>query len=216
MLRLLLLFSIAVGLSGCITTSMQGYADREQPTKPVARIIAYVAAPGALATSIQAKIQEEAQKHRVVAEDALNIFPPTRKYTDSEMRKGMAEAGVDAVLFINVGDTGVQREYAGTILSGQYTGSTVATGTMSTFGPTSTIAMNGTSSGTMTAVSSPTYRYRRQTTFAARLMEVSSGRNLWVGNGQVSAGGSLFVGDGANASSSASAIFEDLRQKGII
>lgn len=195
---------------------MQGYADRELPAKPVAHIIAYVAAPGPLAASIQSNVQEEARKRQVAAEDALNIFPPTRKYTDSEIRKGMAEAGADAVLFISVGDSGVQREYAGTILTGQYTGSTVANGTMNTFGPTATINMSGTSSGTMTAVSSPTYRYRRQTNFAARLMEVSSGRNLWVGNGQVNAGGSLFVGDGANASSSVAAIFEDLRQKGII
>jgi len=40
--------------------------------------------------------------------------------------------------------------------------------------------------------------------------------NLWVGNGQVRAGGLLFVGDGASASSSVAAIFDDLQGKGII
>ena len=41
-------------------------------------------------------------------------------------------------------------------------------------------------------------------------------RHLWVGNGQVNAGGLLFVGDGSSASTSVAAIFEDLQQKGII
>ncbi|MBR0850003.1 hypothetical protein JQ543_19785 [Bradyrhizobium diazoefficiens] len=214
--RSFFLVSMAICLSGCITTTMQGYADRDRPAKPVKRVIAYVAAQGPLSASLLSNIQEEARKHQVDAEDALNIFPPTRKYTDAEIRKGMAETGIDAVLFINVGDTGVQREYAGTILSGQYTGSSTSSGTINTAGSFSTVSMGGTSSGTLTATSTPTYRYRRQTNFTARLVEVSSGRNLWVGNGQVNAGGLLFVGDGANASSSVAAIFDDLQRKGII
>lgn len=214
--RFFILLSVVVCLPGCITTSMQGYADRNLPAKSVKRVVAYVAAQGPLAASLQANIQEEARKYQVDAEDALNIFPPTRNYTDAEIRKGMTEQGIDAVLFINVGDTGVQREYAGTILSGQYVGSSSSSGTINTGGSFSTVAMSGTTSGTITATSTPTYRYRRQTNFTARLVEASSGRNLWVGNGQVNAGGLLFVGDGANASSSVAAIFGDLQRKGII
>ena len=52
----------AVNLAGCLTTSMQGYADRELPAKPVSRIIAYFAGPGPLASSIQASVAEEAAK----------------------------------------------------------------------------------------------------------------------------------------------------------
>jgi hypothetical protein len=47
-------------LSGCITTSMQGYADRQLPVRPVQRIAAYVVAPAALAASFQSSIAEEA------------------------------------------------------------------------------------------------------------------------------------------------------------
>src|SRR5206468_8408322 len=77
-------------------------------------------------------------------------------------------------------------------------------------------AVNGASSGTMVATATPVYHYKRQTAFTARLLEANTGRNLWVGNGQVNAGGLLFVGDGANASSSVAAIFDDLQRKGII
>ena len=206
----------AISLSGCITTSMQGYADRQLPPKPVSRIAAYVAGPGPLVSSIQTSVSEEAKKHGLVAEDALLLFPPTRTYTSAEVQKGLASGGIDGVLIINVGDTGVMRQYAGTILSGQYSGSSIANGSINTFGNVSTVSLNGTSSGTMVATATPIYSYRRQTNFTARLLEPTTGRNLWVGNGQVSAGGLLFVGNGASASSSVAAIFNDLQSKGLI
>ncbi|WP_156937076.1 hypothetical protein [Bradyrhizobium sp. WSM2254] len=206
----------AMTLTGCITTSMQGYADRDLPSKPITRIVAYVAGPPGLASSIQATISEEGRKRGVVAEDAFALFPPTRTYTNTEIRQGLATNSIDGVLVLTVGDSGVQQQYAGTILSGQYSGSSVANGTINTFGNVSSVSLNGTSSGTVTATSTPVYHYRRQTAFTARLLEPSTGRNLWVGNGQVSARGSLFVGDGANASSSVGAIFDDLQRKGVI
>ena len=216
MVRLLCLTAVALSLSGCITTSMQGYADRELPTKRVSRIIAYVAGPPPLVSSIQASISDDAKERGVVAEDAFLLFPPTRTYSNAEIQKGLASNGVDGVLVINVGDSGVLRQYAGTILSGQYFGSTNASGTINTFGNVSTVSLNGTSSGTMVATATPIYGYRRQTAFTARLLDPATGRNLWVGNGQVNAGGLLFVGDKASASSSVAAIFNDLQRKGII
>jgi hypothetical protein len=196
---------------------MQGYADRQLPARPVSRIVAYVAGPNPpLVSSIQRSIAEEAHKRGISAEDALNLFPPTRTYSNAELQRGLAANGIDGVLVINVGDTGVQQQYAGTILSGQYQGSSSASGTANTFGNVSTVAVSGTSSGTMTATATPIYHYRRQTNFNARLLEPSTGRNLWVGNGQVNAGGLLFVGDGVSSSSSVAAVFDDLQAKGIL
>jgi hypothetical protein len=206
----------AATVSGCITTSMQGYADREPPAKPVQRVVTLVTAPGQLASSIQSSVTNEAAKRGVAAQDALQLFPPTRAYTDAEIRKDLARQGVEGVLLINVGDSGIMREYAGTVFSGQYSGSTVGDGTVTRMGNTGTVSVSSTSTGTMTATATPTYRYHLQTAFTARLIEAASGRNLWVGQGQVQAGGLLFVGDGANASSSVSAIFDDLQRKRII
>jgi hypothetical protein len=206
----------AASLSGCITTSMQGYADRQLPARPVSRIVAYVAGPNTLVSSIQRSVAEEARKRGIAADDALSLFPPTRTYSNAEVQQGLTANGIDGVLVINVGDTGVQQQYAGTILSGQYQGSSNASGTVNTFGNASTVSMSGTSSGTMTAAATPIYRYRRQTNFNARLLEASTGRNLWVGNSQVNAGGLLFVGDSASSSSSVAAIFDDLQAKGIL
>lgn len=203
-------------LSGCITTSMQGYADRDLPARPVKRIVTYVVAPVGLATSLQASIAEEAGTNGIAAEDAFALLPPTRTYTDADIRKALNQSGIDAVLIVNVGDTGVVKEYAGTFFQGQYSGTSDASGMVTRSGNMANVSLSGSSSGTMTGTATPINRYSRQTTFNARLIDVATARNLWVGSGQVSAGGALFTGNGANASQTASAIFQDLRTKKVI
>jgi hypothetical protein len=177
---------------------------------------AFVTAPGPLAASIQSSILDEAKKRGLIAEDAYVILPPTRTYTNAEIQRAFAQSGIDGVLVINVGDTGVQSHYAGTFFQANYSGSSSATGTATGFGNMSTVSLNGTSSGTMTGTSTPMYRYSRQTAFTARLVDPKTTRNFWVGNGQVSAGGLLFVGNGTSASNAIGAIFDDLQKKGLI
>jgi len=195
---------------------MQGYADRDLPARPIQRIAAYVVAPTALASSFQSSIAEEATKRGIGAEDAYALLPPTRTYNDAEIRKVLAETGIDAVLIINVGDSGVVKEYAGTFFQGQYSGFTDTSGTVTRTGNFSNVSLAGNSSGTMTGTSTPIHSYSRQTMFKARLVDPATGKNFRVGSGEVSAGGKLFVGNGSSASSSVSAIFDDLRSKKII
>jgi hypothetical protein len=207
---------MAILLSGCITTAMQGYADRDPPAQPIKHVVAYVVAPTALASSFQSSIVEQASKQGILAEDALILLPPTRTYNDVEIRKVFAETSVDAILIINVGDSGVVKEYAGTFFEGQYSGSTETTGTFSRAGNFGNVSLASNTSGTMTGTSTPIHRYSRQTVFKARLVDPTSGRNFWVGSGEVNAGGKLFVGAGTSASSAVSAIFDELRAKKII
>lgn len=212
----------ALSLAACSSTTMQGYADRDLPTKSIQHVAAYVAAPGPLAANMQASIAEEARKRGILAEDALTILPPTRTYTDAEVRKALAERGVDGVLLITVADSGVVSQYAGTIFQSSYSGVSSAGGTITQMGNTSTVSLSGTASGTAVGSATPTYRYSRQTQFTARLLEPASGRNLWVGNGEVDTSGGrglisrLMVSDGVSSSKSVSAIFEDLQKKGLI
>jgi hypothetical protein len=193
---------VAFGASGCTNTAIQGYADRNLPSKGIQHIAAYVAAATPLASSMEASIVEEARKRGILAEDALTILPPTRTYTDAEVRKALAERGVDGVLVIAVADSGVISQYAGTVFSASYSG--------------------GATSGTAYGSAAPTYRYARKTDFTARLVEPASGRNLWVGNGEVSTEGGkgllgrLTVTDGVNTSYAINAVFDDLQKKGLI
>jgi hypothetical protein len=210
------------GLVGCTSTSMQGYADRELPANTVQHIAAYVAAPLPLATSMQTSIQSEAGKHGALAEDAFNILPPTRQYSDAEVRKALTERGVDGVLVITVADSGVISQYAGTIFQSSYSGVVTANGTATQTGNMSTVALNGNVNGTTTGVTTPLYRVSRKTQFSARLTDPKSGRTLWVGNGEVDTRGGtglisrLMVSDTVSSSNSIRAIFDDLQKKGLV
>lgn len=207
---------LVLPLAGCVTTSMQGYADSAPPKHPVTRIAAMVAAPVGLRADIQRSLTEAANNHGVVATDALTILPPTRSYSDAEVRAQLKAKAIDGVLLLNVGDSGIQREYAGTIFQGQSFGTYNAEGTVSRFGNTSNVALSSTYSGSSFGTATPVHRYRRTTQFTAKLLDAETGRTLWVGGGQVSAGGLLFVGNGTSAASSTSAIFDDLATKGLI
>ncbi|MGH6790527.1 MAG: hypothetical protein ACRECC_12715 [Pseudolabrys sp.] len=212
----------AFGISGCVQTSIQGYADRELPSQTIQHLAVYVAAPGPLASTMQTNIVSEARKHGILAEDALTILPPTRKYTDAEVRKALVERNVDGVLLITVADSGVMSQYAGTIFQSSYSGTSLANGTITRTGNMSTVSVNGNYSGTGYGSATPTYRYSRHTAFSARLVEPKSQRNLWVGNGEVNTNGGkgiigrLVVADGVSSSNSISAIFDDLQKKGLI
>jgi len=194
-------------LGGCVTTSMQGYADLQPPSHPIQRIA--VVAPPALVVALAS----EAPKRGTFVEDGNAIVPPTRQYTDAEIRQILGARGIDGVLVVTVtGDTGARAQYAGTIFSGNYSGTSSANATV--IG--NTVTGTGVSFGTMTASATPVYNYSRAVAFQARLSDPKSGRNLWVGGGQTKAGGSLFMGDAVSASNAASAILADLQAKGLI
>jgi hypothetical protein len=194
-------------LGGCVTTSMQGYADLQPPPRSIQHIA--VIAPPALVSALV----NEASKRRVLLEDFNVVLPPTRQYTEAEIRKAMADQGIDGVLAVGVmDDTGVQERYAGTIVnsnySGTFSGNAMIVGNM--------IYGTGTSSGIETTTATPIYSYSRAVTWQARLSDPQTSRKFWVGSGQTRAGGALFMSDATNASDAASAIFNDLETKGLI
>ena len=165
---------------------------------------------------MQASLADEGAKLHVVVDDALTIFPPTRQYTDAEIKHELKDRGIDGVLIVNVGDSGVMQQYAGTMLSGSYSGLTTGMATANTYGGMTTASYQGMSSGSFIGSATPIYRSSRQTTFSAKLLDALTGRILWVGNGQIDASGKLFVGTDTSASKAAGAILTDWQTKGIV
>jgi hypothetical protein len=159
-------------------------------------------------------LASEAKNKGVLLEDALSFLPPTRQYTEAEIRQAMSARGVDGVLVITLtGDTGAQQQYAGTITTGNASavGTTMYGGGMAT----TSVSASGTS------VSTPVYRFSRAIAFEARLSDPQTSRKFWVGGGQTNSGGGGLVGaistsNGVNAASIASNIFNDLRAKELI
>jgi len=198
---------LACLISGCVTTSMQGYADLQPPAAPIQHIAAI--APPALI----AQLTIEASKRGIILEDANTILPPTRQYTEADVRKAMAAHGVDGVLVVNVtGDTGVRQQYAGTLVNSNSSGIASANGMV----VGNMIYGSGSYSGTTTSVATPIYHYSRNVGFEARLSDPVTSRKYWVGAGNTRAGGALFMADATSAADAASAIFNDLQSKGLI
>jgi hypothetical protein len=182
----------AITLSGCLT-SETGDAERMLPPRQVNRLVAFVAGPAVVASNLQTNISGEARRRGLVADNALALFPPTRNYTDADIRQALAARGVDGVLIINVGDAAVPRQYAGTILQGR----------------------SGVPSASAAAADSVN-GYPRATTFTARLIEPATSRNLWDGFGHVETGGIFTADDGSGAENAVAVIFDELQQKGIV
>jgi hypothetical protein len=202
LLRATWLALAAVTLSACASALVQGEGSLEAPVRPVSRLVAYVTGPDSVVASFQANIAVEAARHGLAAENALLLFPPTHAYADLEIRQGLAARSIDSVLIINVGDAGVQRQYAGTIFQGR-----------------SPIA-----SGPAEAAIASVYGYPRQTTFAARLLDTATGRRFWEGAGQFAENKGLFAENkglfsfdaGPTVSESVAVLFDDLQAKGIV
>jgi hypothetical protein len=202
LLRATWLALAALTLSACASSLVQGEGSPEAPVQPVSRLVAYVTGPNSLVSSFQANIAVEAARHGLAAENALLLFPPTHAYADLAIRQGLATRSIDGVLIINVGDAGVQREYAGTIFQGR----------------------SPVSSGPAEAAIASVHGYPRPATFTARLLDAATGRRLWEGAGQFGDNKGLFGQNkglfsfdaGPTVSESVAVLFDDLQAKGIV
>jgi hypothetical protein len=118
---------------------------------------------------MQASLASEAAKLHVIVDDAQAIVPPSRQYDDAEIKHDLKERGVDAILVVNIGDSGIEEHYVGTVLSGGFSGVESGTGTVNSYGGISTISYGGTVSGNSYAVASPIYRATVRRRFQPRL-----------------------------------------------
>jgi hypothetical protein len=190
-MRVFCLAAIAVALTGCLTSSAPD-AGRMAAIHPVSHFAAYVAAPPALAPRIRSSIVAEAGRRGLVAEDALALFPPSRSYVDADIRQVLAARAVDGVLIINVGETGVPRQFAKTMFRGPPVAPAAAA---------SVAAINGDPSST---------------SFTAELIEPAGARSLWNGSGIVDTGGAFSEDDGSGAALTIGALFDELQRKGFL
>jgi hypothetical protein len=184
-----------MALSGCGSALLQSETSPQLSPRPVKAIGAYVAGPNSLAGSFQANIAIQGTRHGLTTDNISALFPPTRAYTDAEIRQGLAARSIDSVMIIRIGDAPGQRQYAGTILQERSVGSG---------GPTAAAiaAVNGNPN---------------PSTFSARLVDVASGRKLWDGGeGQIASGAYSLFANGATVEDAVAALFDDLQDKGMI
>eukprot|EP01037_Dinobryon_pediforme_P019764 gene19764-20235_t len=206
-MRFLLGFLACLMLGGCASTAIQGYADPVPPAAPAASPAALVVAPPDLAVDTLASLVAEGGRRGLTVVDAQVLLPPTRTYSDAEIRKTLGNAKIASLLIVTIGYTSTHKEYAGTMLSAGFNADGGEDGkTRLTFANSAWAGAGR-------------HHELQKTNFSARLIEVASGRALWVGNGQVTAQSGSDLGalaDQISAKSAVAAIFKDMRAKGVI
>ena len=84
--------ALAFAVSGCVTTSMQGYADKVPPSQPIGHVAALVTAPLPLAQSMQASLVEakievvQVREQFLAAQERLKVASESVQQADEALR----------------------------------------------------------------------------------------------------------------------------------
>ena len=127
MIRIALVLSLGVVLSGCVTSTVTAFRDPAFATKRFGSIV--VIAQG---MTLENEVEVERQICVKIAPtpciSGKSILPPTRQYTAEEVEQYLARSGADGILLIGLLSDQSDTRYAGTVTTGS------ASGTMNFYG----------------------------------------------------------------------------------
>ena len=166
----LLMILITLLITGCVTTNVKGYTDREYNGYKIKKAV--VRAPNAgfaFGELLEGSLVEELNNAGVPAKSFLEMFPPTREWSNEQVAKELMEKGYDAILHVNLTGSDANEQTIGYINHG----------TASVYGNSASFSGSSTA---MTMVS-------RYTATHIKLYDVATGRVIWVGDANTKAGG---------------------------
>ncbi|WP_123769471.1 hypothetical protein [Vulcaniibacterium tengchongense] len=156
-----------------------------------------------LRTQIEERAAKALKEYGVETITERTALPPTREWTPQARVEVLSRLGVDSTLLIAVGARS----------------SEITPFAQQTFGTTN-ISGNATSNGTFNAQGqsqSTSYNLvvaKSSAEFSAILMEMSTGKTVWVGDIITKAGGTLFAGEKEDAKASVRGVIEGLEEDG--
>jgi len=189
----LALAAAALALAGCANTKLTAYTDPAFQNAPYRSFVAH-ATNADLETQrlFSSEACEALRSRKAICTPALEIFPPTRKYTDDEVTETLQARGVDGYLLIAIG---------GGSSSSQYLGSQSL----------ATVNAYGTS---ISSTNIATYSHSRHQAYDLILIDAATQKRAWIGGARVSGQGALNVTDEAFASSLSIELVTALRKAG--
>jgi len=182
-------------LTGCITTNVKGFTDRDYSGYKVRKVS--VRAPNASFTFgelLENSFVKELRKNGVAAQSFMERFPPTRRWTNQEVATELMQNDFDSIMYVTLVGSDTSSETIGYINSG----------TASVYGNKASF------SGSSTAISA----IQRFTSTRVRLFGVESAKIIWIGDSQTNAGGLAFMGDETQTDSIASEVVAALKESG--
>jgi hypothetical protein len=191
--------------SGCASTSMTSFTDPAYRGTTFKRVLV-VANVSDLEwrQKIETRIVQEFRSEGIYAMEGINLFPPTRAFTDSQKVELLVQNNIDSYIVIGVGESGIQQVYI------PQTGSSTKTeGRVDVYGNTATYEEKST---TRTYggynVSKPWAH------FDAKLYDVSRGDIAWVAS--ATTGGNAYANFNTVVNSFCGKTVEQLIKDGVV
>jgi len=193
--KLFFIILLIGSLTGCIITHVKGFTDRDFQGYHLVKIA--VRAPNAsfmFGELLEKSMVEKLRDKGVQAESFMEIFPPTRQWTNEQVATELGQKGFDTIMYVNLVGSGSSTQTVGYI----NTGNAFAYGNMATFN----------------SVSVPITGRSRYTSTRITIYDVATARTSWVGDSSTNAGGLAFVDDKTQTDDIAKEVTDTLAKSG--
>lgn len=155
-------------LTGCISTQVKGFTDRDFQGYHLTKIV--VRAPNAnfmFGELLEKSMVDQLRERGVQAESFMEIFPPTRKWTHEQVAAELTQKGYDTIMYLNLSGSGSNTETIGFINHGS----------ASVYG----------NAAMFNSVSVPIVGRSRYTSTRITIYDVATARTIWVGDSSTQA-----------------------------
>jgi hypothetical protein len=206
------LFSSLLVTSGCVTTQVKGYTDSKYRGAIIGSVAVLANSQDVgLSEAIESGLESSLKQYGVRTVRSQTILPPTRAYTEQEIRDSLTGNGIAALLIVNIAGSETSSETIGY--------NTFGTATATTYGSAYATGYNSAyySGSTGITGSSQTYavkRFDRNTIASSTLYDVQTGDVMWTSNSETKAGGALYMSDDTTGGDLAESIVKSLAESG--
>lgn len=186
------------------STKVDGHTDPDFiGYKPKKVVLVTAGANTDMRTQIEERAADELRPYGVQVIPERDVFPPTREWTPEARAEVMTRMGIDSALLIAVG----VRSSEAIPFAQQTYGTANVSGNVGPYG-----SFNARGNSQSTSVNLVAARSAAE--FSAVLIEVASGKTVWVGDIATKAAGTLFVGDKGDAKASVKGVIDGLKDDG--
>lgn len=182
-------------LAGCVLTQVKGFTDLDYQGYRVKKIAIRAAnANFAFGEMFEQSMVSRMQNKNIQAVSFMEMFPPTRKWTNEQIANELTKRGFDTIMYMNLTGSGSSSETIGYINNGS----------VNTYGNTATF----------NSVSVPITGRSRNTAVRITIYDVATAKTIWIGDTATHAGGLAFVGDQTQTDNIAGEVVETLERDG--
>ena len=181
-------------LAGCANTKMTSFSDPSFKGTEFRNLVVHSGGNFETQQLITSEVCKVLSSPSVRCATSLELFSPTRTYTNEEISETLRSRSVDGYMSIIIGSDSSSSQHIGS----------QSFGTVNVYGNSASA-----NSSTFSA-----YSYSRQQGFDIVLIDTATLQNAWVGGARVSGQGLLNVTDEVFASSLASELADALKKAG--